>query len=115
MLASESLDAPWCQLPFFMELILAELEGGRYVGLILPTSLGDLVSKASNRGGSGSSGSGATAAKRKSSNTGGRAWVRYNAHLTALSLWDRENLCSILAGMVLLTLHSAVLCKNWHW
>ena len=41
-------------------------------------------------------------------------WVRSEAHLPALSLKDGGNLCSILAGTVLLALHGAVLCKNWH-
>ena len=41
-------------------------------------------------------------------------WVRYDAHLSVLYLRDRDNLCSILAGTVLLTLHGAVLCKKWH-
>ena len=59
-MASESLDAPGCQIPFFLEPILAELEGGRYVTLILPIALGDLVSRANGRGsgGGGVSGSG---------------------------------------------------------
>ena len=39
--------------------------------------------------------------------------VRSEAHLPALSLKDGGNLCSILAGTVLLALHGAVLCKNW--
>ena len=43
-----------------------------------------------------------------------RVWVRYNAHLSALFLRNRENLCLILAGMNLPTLHGAVLCNNWH-
>ena len=40
--------------------------------------------------------------------------LRYDGHLPALSLQDRENSRLILAGKVLLTLHSAVFCKNWH-
>ena len=40
--------------------------------------------------------------------------MRYEAHLPDLSLRDGENLSSILVGTVLLTLHSSVLCKNWH-
>ena len=43
-----------------------------------------------------------------------RVWVRYNAHLPALYLQEGENLRSILAGRVLLTLHGAVLCNNCH-
>ena len=138
-LASESLDAPGCQVPFLLEPILVELEGGRYVGPIHPPALGDLVSRASGRGGGGSGGrssggdggsgggvdggggnggggGGATANKRKSSATGGdaRVLVRYDSHLPALSLRDGESTRSILAGTVLPTLHGAVFCKNWH-
>ena len=48
--------------------------------------------------------------------TGGSALVkvRYDTHLPSLSLWDRENLRSILAGAILPTLHGHVFCKNWH-
>ena len=38
----------------------------------------------------------------------------YEAHLPSLYLRDGENSLSILAGDVLPTLHSHVLCKNWH-
>ena len=55
--ALETLDAPGCQVPFSLEPILAELEGGRYVGPILPPALGDLVSKANGRGGGDGDGS----------------------------------------------------------
>ena len=40
--------------------------------------------------------------------------ARYDAHLPSLSFWDGENSRSILAGEILPTLHSNVLCKNWH-
>ena len=40
--------------------------------------------------------------------------VRSEAHLPALSLKDGGNLCSILAGTVLLALHGVVMCKNWN-
>ena len=40
--------------------------------------------------------------------------VRYDADLPSLSLWDGENLRSILAGVVLPALHGHVLYKNWH-
>ena len=71
----------------------------------------DLVSRASNRG--GGSGGGATD-KNKSSTTGKdpRVQVRYDSHLPILSLLEGENSRSILAGMVLRTLHSAVIFKN---
>ena len=38
----------------------------------------------------------------------------YEAHLTALSLWDGENSQTILAGTVLPTVQGHILCKNWH-
>ena len=116
--ASESLDAPGCLAPFSLDPILADLEGGRYLRLILPMALGDLVSRSSGRGSGGGGGSGgdigATSEKRKYLTTEGdtRVQVRYDAHLPALSLWDRENSPSILAGMVLPTLQGVVLCKK---
>ena len=81
--ALESLDSPGCQVPFSLDPILAELEGGQYVRLILPMTLGDRVSGASSRGdgggggggsssgSGGSGGGGAITTKRKTSTTGG--------------------------------------------
>ena len=40
--------------------------------------------------------------------------MRYDEYLTNLYLRDGENLCLILAGMVVPTLHGAVICKKWH-
>ena len=40
--------------------------------------------------------------------------VRYDVHLPSLFLRNGENSRSILTGAVLPTLHSHVLCKNWH-
>ena len=54
VLALKSLDTPGCHFPFYLEPILDELEGGQYVVPILPTALGDLVSKTGGRGGMGS-------------------------------------------------------------
>ena len=83
VLASESLDAPGCQVPFLIKPILAELEGGQYVGPILPMALGDLVSRANVRGGGGDGGgsgggggSGADPTKRKSSSARGMGGCR---------------------------------------
>ena len=79
-LASESLDAPGCHVSFSLEPILSDLEGVRYVGLILPASLADLLHKTGSRGGDGGgdgngdgSGSdgGTISNKRKTSTTGG--------------------------------------------
>ena len=52
----------------------------------------------------------------KVSATGRTAQVkaRYDAHLPYLSLRDGENSRSILEGAVLPTLHSHIICKNWH-
>ena len=69
--ASESLDAPGCQVPFSLEPILAELEGGRYVGTILPPALVDLVSRANGRGGGGGGGGGGGSSGGGSSSGGG--------------------------------------------
>ena len=43
-----------------------------------------------------------------------RVRVCYNSHLPTLSLRDRENLRTILAGTVLPSVQVRVLCKNWH-
>ena len=67
---------------------------------ILPESLADLVNKI---GGQGSG-----------SEVDARVWVRYDAHLPALSLWDGENSHSILSGAVLQSLHGAVIFKIWY-
>ena len=40
--------------------------------------------------------------------------VRYDTHLTSLSLRDGVQTWSILTGAVLPTLQGHVLCKNWH-
>ena len=41
-----------------------------------------------------------------------RVWVRYNAHLPALSLQDGDNLQTLLTKMFLPNLHVHILCKN---
>ena len=78
--ASESLDAPGCQVYFSLEPILAYLEGGKCVGPIIPTALGDLVSRSSGRGSGGGGGSGgdigATSEKRKYLTTEGDTRVQ---------------------------------------
>ena len=64
-LASEVEEAPGASVPFSLEPILVELEGGRYIGPILPDTLADLVAgrwpaggSAAKGGGSGSGGGG---------------------------------------------------------
>ena len=37
-------EAPGSSVPFYLEPILVDLEGGRYIGPILPAALADLVS-----------------------------------------------------------------------
>ena len=73
------------------------------MGPILPEFLGELVHKTGGRGGGGRSrggGGSATADKRNPPprEGGARVRVRYDVHLSALSLQDRENSHSILAG-----------------
>ena len=108
---------------FFPEPIMVKMEGGGYNGPILPASLADLV--AGSRPASGSfpksgGGVGSDSENKKTlpkvAATGGsaRVKVRYDAHLSSLSLWGGENSRSILAGAVLPTLHGHVFCKNWH-
>ena len=57
--ALKSIYALGCLVSFSLEPILDDMEGGQYVGPILLTALGDLVSRAIGRGGGGTgSGSG---------------------------------------------------------
>ena len=62
-LASEVEEAPGASIPFSLEPIMVELEGGRYIVPILPASLANLVAgrrpadgSAPKDGGGGSSG-----------------------------------------------------------
>ena len=71
--ASEDLDDPGSNVPFFLNPILVELEGRRYVSLILPIPLADLLvgrrmegGSGNGGGGSGSGGSGGTGGGRSS-------------------------------------------------
>ena len=56
--ASEVEEAPGASVPFSLEPILVELEGGRYIGPILPAALADLVSGRRPEGGSAAKGGG---------------------------------------------------------
>ena len=62
VLVSESLDALGCYTPLSVDIILVELEGGRYMGPILSASLRDLFHKTGGRGDCGGGG-GATSNK----------------------------------------------------
>ena len=133
-LSSEDVGATGETIPFSLEPILLKLEGGHYVGPLLPLPLADLVS--GRRGGSGGTGGGngsggnrkgekeegcgggigggsgggsgeyggkSRGAVRGGASGGGggagstaRVQARYDVHLPALSLRDRENLRTIL-------------------
>ena len=57
-LASEVEEAPWASVPFSLEPILIKLEGGRYIGPILPAALAELVAGRRPAGGSAQKGGG---------------------------------------------------------
>ena len=81
--ASEYLDDPGCQFPFSLEPILVELEGGQYVGPILPVALRDLVSRANDRGGGGGgSGGGSSGSSGGSGGGGGSTATKINSSIT---------------------------------
>ena len=120
--ASEVEKAPGASVPFYLEQTLVDLEGGRYIGPILPAALADLVSGSRPEGGSapkGGGGGGRGVNKKyqpmvEASGGSTRVRVCYDAHLPSLSLRDGEQTRSILTGAVLPTLHGHVLFKNWH-
>ena len=114
-------DSPGASVPFSLEPILVELDGGRYIGPILPATLADLVSGRRPAGGSAAKGGGGGGGGHKKAQlmvaaSGGstRVRVRYDAHLPSLSLRDGEQTRLILTGAVLPTLHGHVLCKKLH-
>ena len=122
-LESESLEAPGSNTPLSIYPILLELEGGCYVGPIFPGPFADLLvilspdEDGSNVGGGSGSGSGGGNGGGRGSGSGGgggggvkiekgwrpwggrEVWVRYNAHLTALSIWYMENSRTLLEGI----------------
>ena len=69
---SEALEAPGANVPFSLDPILVKLEGGRFVGTILPMHIADLVS-IGGRGGLRSSGSGRENGSKLSGRGGGSA------------------------------------------
>ena len=104
--ASEALEAPGGNIPFSLEPVMVDLEGGAYVGSILPIQLADLVSGGGRGGGSGKEngikhsggsggGSGASSAEKRKTNTSEReasVRLRYDAHhMAAFSLQDGDN------------------------
>ena len=121
---SEVTEAPGASALFSIELILVDLEGGRYIEPILPVSLTELVTGRRSAGGGspksddGSSNDGGGNRNKKPlpkmDATGGTARVqaRYDMHLPSLSLWDGENLRSILEEAVLPNLCGHVCYKN---
>ena len=117
-LSSEDVGAPGATVTFSLDPILLNLEGGRYVGPLLPMPLAELVSdrrqqqqwqrktgKGYGRGGSGGGGRGGGGDGEKSGGAGRggaagggrrsgstvRVQVRYDAHLPTLSIRDGEN------------------------
>ena len=123
-------EAPGASVLFSLKPILAEMEGRRYVGPVLPVTLADLLTGKHAAGGSGggsgggrdggpSNGGGSGGSDREPRNSrmgaargDARVQVRYDVHLTALYLWDGENLTNLLVGTVLPSLHVHALCKN---
>ena len=88
-------EAPGASAPSSLEPILVDLEGGRYIGPILPASLSDLIAVRRPAGRSapkGDSGGGGVSGHKKPlptvAATGGstQVRVRYDAHLPSLSL-----------------------------
>ena len=70
-------------------------------------------------GGGGSNGGGSgrnkkTFSKVDATEGPARVRARYDAHLPSLFLRYGENSRTIMSGAILPTLHSHVLCKNWH-
>ena len=131
VLASEDLEEPGANTPFSLEPILVDLEGGRYVVLILSVIRVDILAGRRTAGSGGVGGDGRSSGVDGGIGLGGsstalksqkfgasrgstRVRVRYDTHLPALSLQDRENLRTLLVGAFVPTLHSHVLCKNWH-
>ena len=130
-LSSEDVGAAGSTATFSLEPIFLELEGGCYVGPLLPLNLAELVSgkrgggnSSGDSGGNGKGGKGCGGSGRgsgrdvgkgrgaggggASSGCGGagstvRVRAHYGAYLPALSLRDMENLHTILVGTVLPT------------
>ena len=123
-------EAPGASVPFSLKPITVDMEGGCYIGPILPAALTDLVAGRRPAGGSAPKGGG-SGGDGSSGGSGGhkikisqpmvaasrglnQVRVGYDAHLTSLSLRYGEQTRSILMGAVLPTLCGHVLCKNWH-
>ena len=49
--ASEVVEAPGASVPFSLEPIMVDMEGGRYFGPILPTSMVNIVAGRRSAGG----------------------------------------------------------------
>ena len=122
--SSEVVEVPGAGVPFSLESILVNMEGGRYIVPILPVSLANLVIGRWSAGGGAPKSSGGESNEGRNKKPlhkvdamGGPAqvWAHYDAHLPSLSLWDGDKSRSVLEGAVLPTLQSHVLCKNWHF
>ena len=104
-------------ISFTLDPILLKMEGGHYIDPIIPGPVSDIFAvRRSGGGGAKGGGSGAAATVEKVGTSRGtaRLWVRYDVHLTSLSLWYGENLRTLLAWTVIHTLQGRVICKNWH-
>ena len=114
-LSSEDVGVPGAMMQFSMEPILLKLEGGKYVGPLLPDTLEYLVSERRGGGGSGGSSGGDSGGGGTEGDGGAaRVRVRYEVHLPALSLRYRKIPRTFLEGTVLLKVHGHVNCKKWH-
>ena len=122
-LASDVVEALGARISFSLELIMVNLEGGRYIGPILPVSLTDFVAgwwstgrgdPKSGGGSSNCSGGGNKKPFPKVDSTWEPAGVRasYDTRLPSLYLRDEENLQSVMEGSVLPILHGHIICKN---
>ena len=88
------VEVPGASVPFSFKPILVKLEGGGYIGPILPDSLTDLVvgrrtadrSAPKSGGDSGGSRNNKPSPKVEATGVSARVKVRYDAHLTSLYL-----------------------------
>ena len=116
--ASEVVEAPGGSVSFSLKPSMVELEIGRCIALILPISLADIVAGRRSAGEVPPEAAVVEAKEavasilKKSRGSAARLWACYEAYLTYLSLRDGYKLRSILAGVVLPTLHSHIIFKN---
>ena len=127
--ASEVVESPRASVPFSLEPIIVEMEGGGYISPILPIFLANLFSGRRSTGGGapisgvigGGSGGGIGDSGGDNKNpthkvgaTGGpsQVQVHYEVHLPSLFLRYGYNFRYIMEGVILPTLHIHIICKN---